>query len=66
LELLETIVQSLQEELRPRKPVPAGTLTGLQGLLKTPGKSLTDAEVEGMKAESLLEKYHQMRFADGQ
>jgi len=57
LELLETIAQSLQEELRPRKPVPAGTLTGLRGLLKTAGKSLTDAEVEAMKAEGLAEKY---------
>lgn len=55
--LIETIARSLSEELRPRQPIPEGTLTGLRGLLKTDGSPPTDEEVEAMLAERLEEKY---------
>lgn len=55
--LIETIARSLSEELRPRQPIPEGTLTGLRGLLKKDGPPPTDEEVEAMLAERLEEKY---------
>jgi hypothetical protein len=55
--LVEAIVRSLSNELRPRPPVPKGTLTGLHGLLKTDEPPPTDEEIEAMLEERLKEKY---------
>lgn len=55
--LVEAIVRSLRDELRPRPPAPQGTLTGLRGLLKKDGLPPTDEEVKAMLAERLEEKY---------
>lgn len=55
--LIEAIVRSLSDELRPRSPVPKGTLTGLHGLLKTDEPPLTEEEIEAMLEERLKEKY---------
>lgn len=57
LALMEAIAQSLQQELRPRQPLPEGTLTGLRGLLKTDDPAPTDAEVTAIVEDSLAEKY---------
>lgn len=54
--LVEAIVRSLSNELRPRQPIPEGTLTGLRGLLKK-DEPPTDDEVEAMLTERLEEKY---------
>lgn len=55
--LVETIVRSLSNELKPRPPVPEGTLTGLHGLLKKDEPPPTDDEIEAMLEERLKEKY---------
>lgn len=55
--LVEAIVRSLSNELRPHPPIPEGTLTGLRGLLKKDGPPPTDEEVKAMLAERLEEKY---------
>ncbi len=55
--LVEAIVRSLSNELRPRPLVPEGTLTRLHGLLKTDEPAPTDEEIEAMLEERLKEKY---------
>lgn len=55
--LVEAIVRSLSNDLRPRPPVPKSTLTGLHGLLKTDEPPPTDEEIEAMLEERLKEKY---------
>lgn len=55
LSLVEAIVRSLSNELRPRSPIPEGTLTGLRGLLKT-DEPPSDEEVKTMLEERLEEK----------
>ena len=55
--LVEAIVRSLSNELRPRPPVPKGTLTGLRGLLKSDSPPPTDEEVKAILEERLEEKY---------
>jgi integrase len=57
LALVQAIINSLQNELRPRPPVPEGTLTGLRGLLKTEEPAPTDAEVTTILEDVLAEKY---------
>ena len=57
LELVETIVQSMQEELRPRPQLSENFLLEMRGLAKTDNPPPSDAEVEAMKAERLVEKY---------
>ncbi len=54
--LVEAIVRSLSNELRPRPPVPKGTLTGLRGLLKSDSPPPTDEEVKAILEERLEEK----------
>ena len=60
LELMSAILQSLQHELRPR-PDRKGAAQRMRGLLKTdaPPPPPTDAEVEAMLEERLVEKYLQ-------
>lgn len=56
LALMKTILYSLEEELRPplnRK----GAAQRMRGLLKTDAPPPTDAEVEAMLEERLVEKY---------
>lgn len=55
--LVEAIVHSLSNELRPHPPVPKGTLTGLRGLLKSDSPPPTDEEVKAILEERLEEKY---------
>ncbi|MCT7956210.1 hypothetical protein [Laspinema palackyanum] len=57
LALVEAIVRSVHEEIRPRSPVPPGTITRLRGILKTEGPPPTDEEIEAIKEERLREKY---------
>lgn len=57
LALVEAIIRSLQNELRPRPPLPEGLVNEMIGLAKTDAPSPTDAEVEGMLEERLEEKY---------
>lgn len=57
LALVEAIVRSLNEELRPRPPVPEGVVERLRGSLKTDAPPPTDREVEAMREERLREKY---------
>ncbi|NER32938.1 MAG: hypothetical protein F6J93_02475 [Oscillatoria sp. SIO1A7] len=54
--LVEAIVRSLGNELRPRPPVPEGRLTGLIGLLKRDESAPT---AENIKEERIKEKYLQ-------
>ncbi len=56
LELMRAILQSLQHELRPR-PDRKGAAQRMRGLLKTDAPPPTDAEVEAMLEERLVEKY---------
>ena len=58
LALMQTIITSLDRELRPR-PDRKGAAQRLLGLAKTDQPPLTDAEVEAMLEESLVEKYLQ-------
>ncbi len=55
--LVEAIVHSLSNELRPRPPVPEGVLERLRGSLKTDAPPPTDEEIEAMREERLQEKY---------
>ena len=55
--LVEAIVRSLSNELRPRPPVPEGVLERLIGSLKTDSPPPTDEEIEAMREERLREKY---------
>lgn len=59
LELMSAILQSLQHELRPRPPVPEDIVDRMIGLAKTDAPPPTDAEVEAMLEERLVEKYLQ-------
>jgi hypothetical protein len=56
LALMTTIIDSLQSELRPR-PNRKGAAQRLIGLAKTDQPPPTDAEVEAMLEERLVEKY---------
>jgi hypothetical protein len=56
LALMKTIIYSLEEELRPR-PNRKGAAQRMRGLLKTDAPPPTDAEVEAMLEERLVEKY---------
>jgi hypothetical protein len=56
LALMKTIIYSLEEELRPR-PTRKGAAQRMRGLLKTDAPPPTDAEVEAMLEERLVEKY---------
>lgn len=55
--LVEAIVHSLSDELRPRPPLPLGTLTGLRGLLKKDEQRGTDEQVKAILEERIEEKY---------
>ena len=55
--LVEAIVHSLSNELRPRPPVPEGVLERLLGSLKTDAPPPTDAEVEAILQERREDKY---------
>lgn len=55
--LVEAIVRSLSNELRPRPPVPKGVVERLTGSLKTDSPPPTDEEIEALKEERLREKY---------
>ncbi|MCV3214248.1 hypothetical protein OGM63_12120 [Plectonema radiosum NIES-515] len=57
LALVEAIIRSLQNELRPRPPLPEGLVNEMIGLAKIDAPSPIDAEVEGMLEERLEEKY---------
>ncbi|MDY7007929.1 MAG: hypothetical protein SWX82_29325 [Cyanobacteriota bacterium] len=54
--LLKAITDSLNEELRPR-PNLKTAIEGLRGIAKTDNPPPTDAEVEAMLEERLVEKY---------
>ena len=56
LALMQTIIISLDRELRPRPDV-KGALQRMRGLAKTDAPPPTDAEVEAMLEERLVEKY---------
>lgn len=55
--LVEAIVRSLSNELRPRTPVPDEVWEKLRGGLKTDTPPPSDAEVAVMLQERLEEKY---------
>ena len=55
--LVEAIVRSLSDELRPRPAVPEGVLERLRGSLKTDEPPPTDQEIETILEERLREKY---------
>jgi len=57
LSLAKAMIESLQEDLRPRPQLPADFVDRMIGLGKTDSPPPTDAEVEAMKAEGLVEKY---------
>ena len=57
LTLMKTILYSLEEELRPRPPVPEDIVERMIGLAKTDAPPPTDTEVEAMLEERLVEKY---------
>lgn len=57
LALVEAIVRSLSNELRPRQPVPEGVLERLRGSLKTDAPAPTDEEIEAILEQRLEEKY---------
>jgi hypothetical protein len=57
LALVEAIVRSLSNELRPRQPIPEGVLERLRGSLKTDDPAPTDEEIEAMLEQRLEEKY---------
>ena len=57
LELIEAIVQFLQDELRPRPPLPDNFLSKLRGIGKSHNPPPNDAKVEAMLEERLVEKY---------
>ncbi|KKD36707.1 hypothetical protein [Limnoraphis robusta] len=55
--LVEAIIRSLSNELRPKEPIPEGVVERLRGVLKTDEPTPTDEEIEAMKYERLSEKY---------
>jgi len=55
--LVEAIVRSLSNELRPRPESIEGTLTHLCGILKNEQSSPSDEEIAAMCEERLKEKY---------
>ncbi|MEB3277658.1 MAG: hypothetical protein VKK42_01895 [Lyngbya sp.] len=55
--LVEAIIRSLSNELRPKEPIPEGVVERLRGVLKTDKPSPTDEDIEAMKYERLSEKY---------
>jgi hypothetical protein len=57
LALVEAIIRSLQNELRPRPAASDEVWERLRGSLKTDAPPPTDDEVEGMLEERLEEKY---------
>lgn len=57
LALVEAIIRSLSNELRPRSPVPEGVVERLSGSLKTDTPPPSDDEIEAMLEERLREKY---------
>lgn len=56
LALIQTIVSSLERELKPLPDV-KGAVEQMRGLAKTNQPVPTDAQVETMLEESLVEKY---------
>ncbi|MBD2006083.1 MULTISPECIES: hypothetical protein [Cyanophyceae] len=56
LDLVNAIVESLRRELRPR-PNLEGVVERMMGVAKTDQPPPTDAEVEAMLEERLVEKY---------
>lgn len=56
LALMQTIITSLDRELRPRPDV-KGAVQRMRGIAKTDAPPPTDAEVEAMLEERLVEKY---------
>ncbi|MBR8828410.1 MAG: hypothetical protein DSM107014_11020 [Gomphosphaeria aponina SAG 52.96 = DSM 107014] len=56
LELVSDIINSLSQELRPRKDI-QGAIERLRGIAKTDSPPPTDVEVEQMREERLVEKY---------
>lgn len=57
LALVEAIIRSLSNELRPRPLIPEGVVERLTGSLKTDAPPPNDAEIEAMLEERLREKY---------
>ncbi|GET42223.1 hypothetical protein [Microseira wollei] len=57
LALVEAIIRSLSNELRPRTPVTDEVWEQLRGGLKTETPPPSDAEIEVMLQERLEEKY---------
>ncbi|NEQ35119.1 MAG: hypothetical protein F6K40_01850 [Okeania sp. SIO3I5] len=55
--LLKAIADSLNEDLRPRPQLPPEFLDKLRGIGKTDSPPPTDAEVEAILEERLVEKY---------
>ncbi|NEO58264.1 MAG: hypothetical protein F6K54_37555 [Okeania sp. SIO3B5] len=55
--LLKAITDSLYRELRPRPELPPDFLDKFRGIAKTDDPPPTDAEVEAMLEERLVEKY---------
>lgn len=55
--LVEAIVRSLSNELRPRQPVSEEVIERLRGSLKTDDPAPTDEEIEAMLEQRLEEKY---------
>ena len=56
LDLVNAIVESLRRELRPQ-PDRKAAIDQMRGLAKTDAPAPTDAEVEAMLEERLVEKY---------
>jgi len=56
ISLLETLVRSLRTELRPT-PTPATLSSRVRGLLKSAGPIPTDAQLNDLRTQHLLEKY---------
>lgn len=56
LELVSALVESLRHELRPPRDR-KGAIERMRGLAKTDAPPPTDAEVEAMLEERLVEKY---------
>ncbi|MBD2483850.1 hypothetical protein [Planktothrix sp. FACHB-1365] len=54
--LVESIIHSLSQELRPRPDVLDGITERLRGILKPDNAELTDEDVERLKTESIGKK----------
>lgn len=57
LALIEAIIRSLSNELRPRPPVPEDIVQRMTGLASTDIPPPNDAQVAAMLEERLVEKY---------